>query len=201
MFATLLRWKTSAAGIATHFVANADLQEMEDQLLVDRTLSDDEIEAIISRYHHDTPPQGHKSVVVDAHWSVLPWVNSTFNGDTVEEIVSSLERLAGDLDARASAWAQEQLAALNKMSPTALKVVHRQLREGANKSVKECFEMEYRISQEFQRSGSDFFEGVRSVLVDKDNAPTWSPSSLSAVDDAIVDRFFRPIPNELVLPD
>ena len=39
----------------------------------------------------------------------------------------------------------------------------------------------------------DFQEGVRAVIVDKDNAPRWEPSTLDGVDFAILDRLFAPL--------
>ncbi len=65
------------------------------------------------------------------------------------------------------------------------------LRE-APKDRKECFALEYRIGTRFLEK-SDFFEGVRAVLVDKDNAPKWNPSTLEGVD---VDFYFRPLAPE-----
>ncbi len=46
----------------------------------------------------------------------------------------------------------------------------------------------------------DFYEGVRAVIVDKDNAPRWRPASLAAVSDTEVERHFAPIADELRLP-
>jgi enoyl-CoA hydratase len=44
----------------------------------------------------------------------------------------------------------------------------------------------------------DFLEGVRAVIVDKDNAPAWSPARLEDVSDADVARYFEPLgPDEL----
>jgi enoyl-CoA hydratase len=52
--------------------------------------------------------------------------------------------------------------------------------------------------------GEDFYEGVRAVIVDKDNAPSWQPAALDAVTQADIDRHFAPLgadePAELVLP-
>ena len=48
--------------------------------------------------------------------------------------------------------------------------------------------------------GEDFYEGVRAVIIDKDNAPRWRPASLAEVTDAAVERHFAPLDGELILP-
>ena len=52
--------------------------------------------------------------------------------------------------------------------------------------------MEYRLSQNIM-AAHDFFEGVRALIVDKDNAPIWRPDSLDAVDNTAVAGFFAPL--------
>ncbi|HXL68241.1 MAG TPA: enoyl-CoA hydratase/isomerase family protein [Xanthobacteraceae bacterium] len=44
--------------------------------------------------------------------------------------------------------------------------------------------------------GHDFFEGIRAVVVDKDNAPRWNPPTLAGVSEAMVARHFAPLPRE-----
>jgi len=53
--------------------------------------------------------------------------------------------------------------------------------------------MEYRLSQNFMK-GTDFYEGVRAALVDKDKNPRWNPSSILQVTQQTVDAFFAPLP-------
>ena len=49
--------------------------------------------------------------------------------------------------------------------------------------------------------GHDFYEGVRAVIVDKDNKPHWNPATLAAVSEEDVARHFAPRPDgELGLP-
>jgi len=48
--------------------------------------------------------------------------------------------------------------------------------------------------------GEDFYEGIRAVIIDKDNRPRWRPSTLAEVTDEMVERYFAPVPAELALP-
>jgi enoyl-CoA hydratase len=110
-----------------------------------------------------------------------------FSADTVEEI---LARLA----AERSDWAEETAAALGRKSPISLKVTLRQLRLGGGLAdFIAAMAMEYRLSQRFI-AGHDFYEGVRAVIIDKDQAPRWQPATLAEVNDAMVDAYFAPLP-------
>jgi enoyl-CoA hydratase len=48
--------------------------------------------------------------------------------------------------------------------------------------------------------GHDFYEGVRAVIIDKDNTPRWNPARLAEVLDRDIDRYFAPLDAELDLP-
>jgi enoyl-CoA hydratase len=58
---------------------------------------------------------------------------------------------------------------------------------------------EFRIVSRIVR-GHDFYEGIRAVIIDKDQAPRWQPATLAAVSAAEVERHFAPLPEELDLP-
>ena len=75
------------------------------------------------------------------------------------------------------------------MSPTALKLTLRAVRAGAGETIEGALKTEYRIVSHL-RSGHDFFEGVRALLVDKDKSPKWSPPTLAGVTDADLDPYF-----------
>ncbi|RKH43865.1 enoyl-CoA hydratase/isomerase family protein [Corallococcus llansteffanensis] len=116
-----------------------------------------------------------------------------FRGDRVEDILAALER-------EGSPWAEETRATLLRMSPTSLKVTLRQLREGRGQDYDTMARVEYRLSQALT-ARPDFREGIRAVLVDKDQKPRWNPATLADVTDAEVEACFAPRPgDELVLP-
>ena len=77
-----------------------------------------------------------------------------------------------------------------------MKVAHRQLRLGAAMpSFTANMAMEYRIGARVV-ARHDFIEGVRAVIVDKDNAPRWTPDTVEGVTDAMLDEIFAPLPPE-----
>ncbi|MBI2262802.1 MAG: enoyl-CoA hydratase/isomerase family protein [Caulobacterales bacterium] len=117
----------------------------------------------------------------------LPVIERLFAFDTVEEIFAALEADGSD-------WATAQLATLKTKSPQSLKVTLRQLRTGAALTAfADNMAMEYRLGGRVVRT-PDFQEGVRAVIVDKDNAPQWSPAELSGVTDTALDALFAPLP-------
>jgi enoyl-CoA hydratase len=111
-----------------------------------------------------------------------------FAGDSVEAIVAHLQ-------AAGTEWARAQLELLATKSPQTMKVAFRQLQLGAQaKSFAENMAIEYRIgARVVQRR--DFLEGVRAVIVEKDNAPRWDPPTLEGVTEAMLDAIFAPLPS------
>ncbi len=63
----------------------------------------------------------------------------------------------------------------------------------------ECMRAEFRIVSRVVYD-HDFYEGVRALLIDKDNQPRWQPQTLAEVGDTNVDRYFPPVEHELQLP-
>ena len=120
--------------------------------------------------------------------ALRPAIDRHFAHLRVEAIVASLEAERGDAF---TTWARRTLDALARRSPTMLKVTLEQLRRGATMSLAECLRMELGLVRGCFEQG-DFIEGIRALVVDKDNAPRWNPATLEAVDDAAVERFFRP---------
>ena len=136
---------------------------------------------------------------------------------------SSLARAHGLLSApQGGEWEAETLASLRRLSPTAIKVTLRLLHEAEGQPLAACLRAEFRASQRFMdaavcplpearspagrrphllltrarapaQRGSDFFEGIRAALVDKDRKPVWAPATLEEVSDSAVDEYFAPL--------
>ena len=140
------------------------------------------VDAVVARFK---TPAGEPTLP-----ALMPQIDRCFSADAVEEMVARLRRETGD-------FAAAQLKELLRFSPISLKVTLEQLKRSANRSFEDTMTMEYRISQACMRPGHDFFEGVRAVLIDKDQAPKWTPARLEDVDRAMVEAHFQPVANDL----
>lgn len=164
------------AGIATHVVPATQHEALIDALAdgtrpLERTLA------------HFAVSHDNKSKIA----GLQPLIDRHFAGGSVEAIFASLE-------VDASLFAAETLKSLRTKSPTSLKVTYRQIREGKKLGFEDCMRLEFRLTNRFMH-GRDFYEGVRAVILEKDNAPNWQPSSLESVTEAQVNAYFATLPN------
>jgi enoyl-CoA hydratase/carnithine racemase len=119
------------------------------------------------------------------------------NRQRIDRIFSlaSVEAIIAALEADGSEWSKAQLRTLATKSPQTLKVSFRQLREGARMpSFADEMAAEYAIACRVAVR-PDFAEGVRALIVDKDNAPLWRPPTLAGVTDTMLDEIFAPMPS------
>lgn len=167
---------TLYAGIATHYVPAARLDDLVGALSDAGTPA--AVQAVLDAAHQDPGPAllAERRALIDR----------CFAADSVPAI---LDALAADDDP----WASATRDTLVTKSPTALLVTFRQMLEGAALDFDSAMRLEYRLSQHFF-AGHDFYEGVRSVIVDKDNKPVWHPAALADVSAATVAAHFAPAP-------
>jgi enoyl-CoA hydratase len=109
--------------------------------------------------------------------------------------------LQGILDALADAavtdsFAAETLAGMMKRSPTSMALAFEQMQRGGALSFEEAMIMEFRIVNRIVH-GQDFYEGVRALIIDKDNAPLWHPARVADLDPAAIAAHFAPLPQDL----
>jgi enoyl-CoA hydratase/carnithine racemase len=116
-----------------------------------------------------------------------PAVDEHFTLPSVRAIFASLET---ETRPEFSEWAKQTARLMRTRSPTMLAVTLRQLQRGKDMTLAECLRMELAMAQQCFEQG-DFLEGVRALIVDKDNAPRWMPNRIEDVTDAMVNEFFR----------
>lgn len=99
-----------------------------------------------------------------------------------------VERIVASLAADESDWARATLAALESHSPTMLEVTHHALMRGRQMPLADCFRMELGIVYRAIDDG-DFVEGVRALIIDKDERPRFAPTTLAQVRAGRVQHF------------
>jgi enoyl-CoA hydratase/carnithine racemase len=114
-------------------------------------------------------------------------IDAHFAQPTVAAIFASLER---ETQGEHAGWAQQTAKLMRGRSPTMLAVALQQLKRGSSLSLADCFRMELGMVEQCFEQG-DFLEGVRALIIDKDNAPHWNPAHLDDVTDASVEAFFK----------
>ena len=165
-----------ALGLATHYLTSNLLAEAKSRIATEDVERIDGILGTLSV----TPPD---SKIVET----IVQINRHFASDRLEDILASLE---GD----ESDWAMKELATLRSKSPQTCKVALRQLAESLKLTdFADNMAMEYRIASRVLVR-PDFAEGVRAVIVDKDNSPKWDPATAEGVTDALIDAIFAPLP-------
>ncbi|CAH1773050.1 unnamed protein product, partial [Owenia fusiformis] len=145
------------AGIATHVVDSDKLVDLENELLNLKIAKEQSIVNVLNSYHDKSSIDKSQDFILKPHQEEI---NQLFSGQTLEEIFLNLERADTE-------WASKTLQTLKRMSPVSMKVTLRQIQEGASMMLQDVLQMEYRISQQCIAQ-KDFYEGVRAVLIDKD---------------------------------
>ena len=144
--------------------------------------ADEKVDAVVAKFAGDA---GDPTLP-----ALMPEIDRCFSAETLQEIVANLKKSNSE-------FAQKQLAALMKLSPLSMAITLEQLRRCANRSFEDTMTIEYRMSQRCMQKGHDFFEGVRALLIDKDQKPQWNPPTIEGVSRAVVEEHFKPVANDL----
>ena len=158
-----------ALRLATHYIPSDRLEAVKERIAADPY----RVEAILDEAtDYETPPA--------PIMARLPLIDRCFGPDELDAILACL-------DAEQDEWATETAATIRAKSPTACKVSLRMLVESPKQPhFVDEMRMEYGLMVRMIRF-PDFREGVRALLIDKDNAPNWAPA-------ADVAQFFEPLP-------
>ncbi|KAL3532795.1 hypothetical protein ACH5RR_006316 [Cinchona calisaya] len=150
-------------GLATHFVFSKDLASVEealDSLAASGVLEVSTISETINKYVQEV------HLKKDSVCNRMEVINKCFSKETVEEILSSLEKLGAQSEEK---WITNAIKSMKSVSPTSLKIFLRLVREGRMQNLKECLAHEFRVSCHILRRtvNNDFYEGGRAKLIEK----------------------------------
>jgi 3-hydroxyisobutyryl-CoA hydrolase len=175
-----------ACGLATHFVHSTRLPLLEETLAKVETMDPNIISSVIDGLSEKVPVKDGSAL------KRLEIIEKCFSKETVEDILSALELEAKSV---ADQWLNSSIQSMKKASPVSLKITLRSIREGRRQQLHECLVREYRMTCHviLRKISSDFYEGCRAILVDKDRNPKWRPDKLEHVTQEMVDHYFSPI--------
>ena len=162
-------------GLATHYIPSDALPAVKERIAAEP----DRIEAILAGASV-TPPTARIAANMER-------IDTLFASDQLEDVLAALEADGSD-------WARTELETLSCKSPQACKVSLRLLSDGAKmQDFADEMRQEYAVAAHVVQR-HDFAEGVRSVLIDKDNQPNWDPDRPERVTDHMIDTIFAPMP-------
>ena len=160
--------------LATHYIPSEALDEVKAKICADPS----QINEILNQASV-TPP--HAKIVEH-----LPDINRLFASDRLEDVLAALEN-------DPSEWAQKQLSVMRGKSPLSCKVTLRLLLVSPHvNDFADEMRLEFGIVHRLFRC-HDFYEGVRALLIDRDNAPQWNPARPEDVSDEMVNAIFAPV--------
>jgi enoyl-CoA hydratase len=164
-----------ALGLASAGVASADMAVLRARLI--------EGEAVASAFAALAKPVAPGPLMAE-----VAVIGQCFSAETVESVIARLESQA----ARGSIFARNIATVMKSKSPTSLCIAHEQMKRGSRMDFSEAMRTEFRIVSRICH-GADFYEGVRAAIIDKDNAPRWSPATLADVEPNAIARYFAPL--------
>jgi len=174
-------------GVATHYCPSTRIPDLKAAL---RGLDDPsdavKVAGVLEAMADETALKSMPASTLGPH---LDAIKRCFSQPSAEAIVDALR-------GESSEWAQATLKQMHAGSPLLVKVTVEALKRHGDNSVtlKQAFATEYRMSQHTVRPASDFVEGIRAVLVDRDNKPQWKYASLADVPNREVQACFGPLP-------
>ncbi|MEB3703169.1 Enoyl-CoA hydratase/isomerase family protein [Candidatus Bealeia paramacronuclearis] len=168
------------AGLGTHHIPHAEWEKFKRDLQ-----KTEDLEGLLKNYEKKLAPSelAQEQKRIDDH----------FGRDSVEAILKSLEK-------DASLFGERTYETLKSKSPLSLKIAFEQIiKHDKSSPFFETMKREFRISQHLMHS-HDFYEGVRAVLVDKDQSPHWSPSTLEGATSEMVSSYFASLGEKELTP-
>lgn len=165
-------------GLGTHTIAAG-----QEDAIIEALAAGETADAVARRFAIDPGP----APIKDLHARI----DSYFGQPTLNAVFAALETAAPS-----DPFAADLLAGMAKRSPMSMAIAFEQMKRGAELDFEAAMILEFRIVSRIIH-GHDFYEGVRALIIDKDNKPVWQPSSVAALDAAAVAAHFEPLAQDL----
>jgi enoyl-CoA hydratase/carnithine racemase len=172
--------------LADHFVANTNKETLINQLTQldwqeSTDLNHEKLTCLLQVFEQKSLSLLPESKLKE-HKALIEQVT---NLDNLKDIVSTI--LAAECEDK---WFNRAQKSLEHGSALSASIAYQQLKYGKSLSLADCFRMELTLSVKSGKFG-EFVEGVRALLIDKDNQPNWRFDSVDLVDKKVVDWFFE----------
>ncbi len=153
-------------GLATHYFKNNKIEDVKEKFIKRGEISHDNFEVKNDTYLIKN----------------MNLINELFNGN-IKTIISNLK-------SHNSEFSKKILDILLAKCPMSLAISTKLIDDAKGKSLKECLETEFQLSQKIVYR-SDFDNGVNSVLISKDHNPIWEPSKIDEINIEDLDFYFE----------
>lgn len=163
-------------------IASAYVPSVQHARLLERLIGGEAIEAAIAA--ESAPPPA------SALQQRSELIESCFSASSLHAVLARLDEAAS----AGSEFARSAAQAIRTKSPKSLAIAWRQMQIGARLDMDEALRTEFRIASRIARS-HDYYEGVRAVIIDKDNQPHWDPATIECIDPKDIEAYFAPLPD------
>ena len=170
-------------GLATHCISAKHFET-----IVEHLANADTVDPMLDGMHEPQaagPIQAEQRMITDL-----------FSGGSISKIMSDLANAKG----ASAEFASRTLADLKKRSPISLAITDEHIRRCRQLDLRQTLIQDYRVAIRCL-AATDFAEGVRAALVDKDQSPRWQHTSIEAITKNEVASYFAPLgAGDLALP-
>ncbi len=153
-------------GLATHYFKSNKIEDVKEKFITRGEILHDNFEVENDTYLIEN----------------MNLINELFNGN-IQKIISNLK-------SHNSGLSKKILDILLVKCPMSLAISTKLIDDAKGKSLKECLETEFQLSQKIVYR-SDFDNGVNSMLISKDHNPIWEPSKIDEINIEDLDFYFE----------
>ncbi|NQZ20653.1 MAG: enoyl-CoA hydratase/isomerase family protein [Colwellia sp.] len=182
-------------GLADYLIASDKLDEIEKKLLDTNWQDEDKNHQLLNNTlkEFQIKEKAQPESLIVKHQAVIAELTKSDNITEIHQAILNGDLSASNKQENDDKWLQKAQQKMQNGSPLSCALIYQQLKRCKNHTLTECFESELNLSLRCCQQ-SEFSEGVRALLVDKDKNPQWRYSNINDIDQSEVEWFFKPLP-------